>query len=42
MPSSRRSFQSRDSIHVSFISCVAGVFLTIEPSGKPLRGWMNG
>ena len=36
IPSSRGSFQPRDRTHVSYISCIAGIFFTAEPPGKPV------
>ena len=33
--SSRGSSQPRDETHISCVSCIAGRFFTVEPSGKP-------
>ena len=35
MPSSRGSFWSRNQIHISCESCIAGRFFNAEPLGKP-------
>ena len=35
MPSYRAYSQSRDQIHILFISCITGRFFTTEPLGKP-------
>ena len=35
MPSSRRFSQPKDRVRVSCTSCIAGVFFTTEPQGKP-------
>ena len=37
MPSSRESSWSRDQTHISWVSCIAGVFFTAELLGKPMR-----
>ena len=36
IPSSRGSSPSRDQARVSYISCIAGIFFTAEPLGKPV------
>ena len=36
MPSSRGSFQPKDPIRISCVSCIAGGFFTTEPHGKPV------
>ena len=36
IPSSKGSSQPRDRTHVSYITCIAGVFFTAEPLGKPV------
>ena len=41
MPYSRGSSQPRDQTHVSHVSYFAGRFLTAEPPGKPLYGWLE-
>ena len=35
MLSSRRASQQRGQIHVSYVSCISGGFITTEPPGKP-------
>ena len=35
MPSPRGSSWPRDRTHVSYVSCIAGGFFTVEPQGKP-------
>ena len=36
MPSYRESSWSRDQTHISWVSCIAGVFFTTELPGKPI------
>ena len=36
VPSSRESSWSRDQTHISWVSCIAGVFFTTELPGKPI------